>query len=195
MIVVDGREVPARGTVLEACRAAGRDVAAFCHDDRLGPGGHCRACLVEVDGALQPACDTPARAGAEVVTESPRLAAYRRDLGELMLSESRPGGSVGRMLARWGATGVRYGLARGGATADRTRPDLRLELDACIRCRLCLRACDREGHFVFAIEGRGDRSRIAWGGQSFAETACVVCGACVAVCPTGAISGRSDSRP
>jgi len=180
MMRVDGVEVAARGSVLEACRAAGVAVPAFCHDPRLSRGGHCRSCMVEAGGRLLPACTTPARDGLEVTTGGERVLAYRRDLGELMLAESSPGREVGVALAAWGADGTRYGRAQARHAPDRSHPHLRVHLDRCILCRRCVRACEEiQGQFVYAIEGRDAGTRLGWGGGDFASSACVACGACV----------------
>jgi len=205
VLTLDGRSVPARGSLLETTRAAGVELDAFCNDDRLSRGGHCRACLVEVDGRWVAACTTPARDGMVVRTGGERLEEYRRDLGELMLSESRPAGTVGATLARWGARGERYarpgtaaeaGREGGAAPArDHSHPYLQLDLSRCILCRRCVRACEEiQGQFVYAVEGRGAASRLAWGGGPFAESPCVSCGACVTTCPTGAISDVDRER-
>jgi len=195
MMRVDGVEVAARGTLLEACRAAGAAVPAFCHDPRLSRGGHCRSCMVEAGGRLLPACTTPARDGLEVTTGGERVMAYRRDLGELMLAESSPGREVGEALAAWGADGARYGLAQARHAPDRSHPHLRVHLDRCILCRRCVRACEEiQGQFVYAIEGRDAGTRLGWGGGAFASSACVACGACVATCPTGALTDADRER-
>jgi len=189
MMRVNGREVEARGTLLEASRRAGVELEAFCHDDALSPAGHCRACMVEVDGRPQAACVTPARDGAEVRTHTERLRAYRRDLGELMRAESLPGGRVGRVLTEWGVEGTRYRRPASRAVHDASHAYLKIDLDACILCRRCVRACEElQGQFVYAVEGRGSSARLGWGGVPLAETDCVSCGACVATCPTGAIT-------
>jgi formate dehydrogenase alpha subunit len=199
VITVDGRPVPARGSLLDSCRAAGLELPAFCHDDRLSAGGHCRACLVEADGRLVPACTTPAHEGMTVATGSERLREYRRDLAELMLAESQPQSWVGALLAGWGADGRRYRARQAGpaaAPADRAHPYLRLDLSRCILCRRCVRACEEiQGQFVYAIEGRGASSRLAWAGGRFADSPCVACGACVTACPTGAITDADRERP
>jgi len=74
-LTVDGRtvEVPESAHVLDATRAAGVDVPTLCHDDRVGPAGVCRACLVRADGAVVAACTTPAGAGMQVTTTDPEV--------------------------------------------------------------------------------------------------------------------------
>ncbi|MBI2962837.1 MAG: formate dehydrogenase subunit alpha [Deltaproteobacteria bacterium] len=188
MIHVNGREVEAAETLLDACRAAGAEVPALCDDARLSPGGHCRACLVEADGRFVAACTTPARDGMRVLTDSERLRAYRRDLGELLLAESAAGGRAGELAAGWGATGERYARSAPARPRDDSHPYLRIDLDRCVLCRLCERACaEIQGQFVYAFEGRGATTRLAWGAERFAESGCVSCGGCAVVCPSGAI--------
>ena len=174
MITLNQRRVEASGTLLETCRAAGVEIAAFCYDRRLSVGGHCRSCLVEADGRYVAACSTPALDGMSVVTDSAALAAYRRDLGELMLAESAPLGSVGAELSDWGASGLRYAARRETAPVDASHPYLRIELTRCILCRLCERACaEVQGQFVYAFEGRGAGAHLAWGFEKFADSDCV----------------------
>jgi formate dehydrogenase alpha subunit len=189
MITLNGRQIETSGSILDACRDNGIDLPAFCSPRHVTPGGHCRACLVEVDGRILPACTTRARSGQRVETDTERLRAYRRDLGELMLSASTPDGDVKKTLQGWGATGARYGRATGGERRDSTHRYLRIGLDKCILCRACVRACEEiQGEFVYAVQGRGNHAELGWGPGSFAESACVSCGACTAVCPSGAIS-------
>ncbi len=196
MLTLDGRPVDARGSLLEVCRRAGAEVPAFCADDRVAPGGHCRACLVEADGRFVAACTTPARDGMNVHSDGERLRAYRRDLGELTACEASARGRVGDTLAALGVTGERYARRRPqGARSDASHPYLRLDLDACILCRLCVRACnDVQGQFVYTVAGRGGDARLTWGDGPFAASDCVSCGACTAVCPTGAISDVDRRR-
>ena len=195
MLRVNGKEVAARGSLLDACRDAGADVPAFCADPRLSRGGHCRSCMVEVEGRMVASCTTPARDGIAVTTESPRLTAYRRDLGELMASEASPGGTVGATLQDWGVDGSRYGGFGGGRKKDQTHPYIHLDLDACILCRRCVRACEEvQGAFVLGVDGRGGETRLAWKEGDFSSSGCVSCGACVVSCPTGALTDRDREK-
>ncbi|MDX2054507.1 MAG: formate dehydrogenase subunit alpha [Polyangiaceae bacterium] len=195
MIEINGQATSADGSLLEACRRVGADVPAFCHDQRLGAGAHCRACLVELDGRVVPACTTRARDGQHVNTRSERLEEYRRDLAELMLAEASPEGRVRETLTSLGAVGDRYDKLERAHKSDATHPYLRLNMQRCITCRLCERACaDVQGQFVFASLGRAAKTHIDWGQQPFASSDCVSCGACAAVCPSGAISDVDRQR-
>ncbi|MBI5504983.1 MAG: formate dehydrogenase subunit alpha [Deltaproteobacteria bacterium] len=188
---LNGRDVAGGGTLLDVCRRERVAVPALCHDDRVEPGGHCRACMVEVDGRLAPACTTAATDGAVVDSDSARVRDYRRDLGELMAAESEPRARVAALVQEWGVQGSRYRRDALHATPlrDTQHPFLRLDMSACILCRLCARVCaEVQGQFVYAVEGRGAGARLSWGPGAFSDTACVACGACVSACPTGAIS-------
>ena len=203
-LTVDGDDAVCRGSLLETCVAAGVEIPAFCSSPGLSTGGHCRACVVEVDGRLAAACTTTAEAGMVVRTRSERLQTYRRELGELMVSECRleeietphrgpspqNGSSVATWLSRWGVTGERYRRSEcEEPSVDASHPYLRLDLERCIACRLCERACaEVQGQFVWGFGGRGQSTQLTWGAEAFADSDCVACGACVDVCPTAAIS-------
>ncbi len=218
---VDGHAVAVSpdATVLDACNAAGANVPTLCHvlakasrseaahenvhtTKGVGfkSGGHCRACMVEVDGRMVASCTTPARAGSRIATHGPALDAYRQDLFELMAVEARLAGHAAELAIAHDATRGRYGPSRAlaaPAVVDRSHPYLRFDASLCIRCRVCERACDsQQGQFVWAFAGRGAATHAIFGktGAPFAESACVSCGACASYCPTGAVSDRDRDR-
>ncbi len=208
---VDGVEVevPAGATLLDAIRSAGRDVPTLCHDERVGPGGACRACLVAVEGGRGPvaSCTTPAADGVAVRTDDPETVAVVRGVLELLVSELperalEPPHAGSRLAAACRALGVDRG-AFGGARHHRGRDDshpyVRLDGDLCIACGLCVRLCDElQGTFALTMQGRGFETVVAAGaGERWIDSPCVSCGACADGCPTGALSepGFLDPRP
>jgi formate dehydrogenase major subunit len=195
VIRIDGKEVEAAGTVLDACKRAGADVPAFCHHDRLGARGRCRSCIVEIGGRYEPACTTSAADGMSVVTESDTLAAYRRDLGELFLAEAAPRGSVLPVIQQLGSHGGAYPRRIYARAPHRHHPYIEVDPAACIHCGLCVDACATiQGAFVYAFEHRGRRTSLGFGPEGLLEAGCVSCGACVEVCPTEAITDVDRAR-
>ncbi|MES5819002.1 2Fe-2S iron-sulfur cluster-binding protein [Streptomyces sp. RG80] len=202
-IRLDGEEtrVPEGATVLDACRAAGRDVPVLCHGEALAPRSTCRLCVVEVEGspALVPACSRGVEPGMEVRTDTERVRHSRRTVLELLASavdlSTTPG--VAGWIDEYGARPDRFGPA--AARLDEgTRVDNDLyarEPGKCILCRRCVDACGEERQHTFAISvsGRGFGARVTVEHDApLTESACVYCGNCVDVCPTGALSFRSE---
>jgi formate dehydrogenase alpha subunit len=199
---VDGRAVEPRAgeTILEAAERLGVRIPALCRVPGLSLEGGCRLCLVEIEGrpALHAACHTRLADGAAVRTRSERLDALRREILRLVLFESGAalradpaGAEFERLLAELGVDAAPSAPPAAPAI-DATHPYLRFDRARCITCRRCVHACDEvQGRFVYAIEGRGARARLVFGlSERFAESDCVACGACVEVCPTGALRDR-----
>ncbi|MEX0732412.1 MAG: 2Fe-2S iron-sulfur cluster-binding protein [Aquisalimonadaceae bacterium] len=206
-LTIDGRDisVPAGTSVWDAARALGIDIPALCHDPRLRPVGACRLCVVDTGQRnLTAACVRPCEDGMQVVTDSADVERHRRMLTLMLLSE-QPAES-----AREATTGddMLYALARrygieavdlpDGAEgcprgADQSSPVIAVDHQACILCDRCIRGCDEIQHNnVMTRTGKGYTARIAFDlDAAMAESTCVSCGECVAVCPTGALTNKA----
>jgi predicted molibdopterin-dependent oxidoreductase YjgC len=197
-LAVDGVEVavPAGATLLDACRAAGVDLPTLCRGDTLTPANACRVCVVELDGSrvLVPSCSRPAESGMVVRTGTDRARHSRRLVLELLASsvelDRTPG--IEERLAEYGADPQRFGPdAATVAAAPIVDNELYVrDYARCILCYQCVDACGEQwqGTFAIAVAGRGFDARISteWS-VGLPESACVYCGNCIAVCPTGAL--------
>ncbi|MBT3265574.1 2Fe-2S iron-sulfur cluster binding domain-containing protein, partial [Candidatus Poribacteria bacterium] len=154
-LFIDGRDVavPADATVLDAARSAGANVPTLCHSDRLEPHGACRTCLVEQsDGRLVAACHTPAADGESYTTRSERLTRLRKNIVELIVSDhpldcltcAASGRCDLQSLAQEvGLRESRYESPRVHTPPrDDSHPFIKLDMEKCIGCGKCVRACD-----------------------------------------------------
>ncbi|MBL6929048.1 MAG: formate dehydrogenase subunit alpha [Rhodospirillales bacterium] len=202
LVTLDGRAArfPSTMTILEAVRADGGSVPTLCHSPHLKPHGACRLCMVEVDGGRPvAACHTPLQDGARYRTRSNLLTRLRRNILELIVSDhpldclacqANGNCELQSAVAEVGLPGVRFENPRThDPKPDRSHPFLLLDMDKCIRCARCVRACDEiQGSFVLGMAGRGfDVRVIAGNDQSLDAAGCASCGQCAVECPTGAI--------
>jgi predicted molibdopterin-dependent oxidoreductase YjgC len=203
-MIIAGRQVVVGpgATILDAARRAGIPIPTLCHHPALPPDGSCRMCLVEIDGqhGLHPACAVPAVDDLVVHTETEASRSARRNTLRLLLARYRPGaGCPGNELL---ALADRYGVTSPTAEAstapavDDSNPFIRVDPDACIRCRRCVRACDLlNGVTAIGIFGRDTSAHIGFGHDgSMQDSACESCGMCEAVCPTDALTARPLAR-
>ncbi len=201
---IDGRpvRVPEGTTLLEACREQGIDTPTLCYLENLTPVNVCRVCVVEVEGsrALVPACSRPAEAGMKVFTDSERVRHSRRMVLEFLGSSvdlSLAGEDVHRWARQYGADPARYGEER-ETVAQPVKVDNDLyvrDYARCILCYKCVEACgvDAQNTFAIATAGRGFAAHISTEFDvPLPESACVYCGNCIGVCPTGALMFKSE---
>ncbi|WP_204623568.1 formate dehydrogenase subunit alpha [Crenalkalicoccus roseus] len=205
---LDGAAVQAAPgeTIWQAAWRAGVAIPHLCHLPRPGyrPDGNCRACLVEIEGerGLAASCIRAPREGMVVRSEaSARAQAARRMVFELLLADAEPRDATGgfaQWAARLGVSASRFPREPARPAPDLSHPAMAVQLDACIQCGLCERACREVQHNdVIGLAGRGMATRVAFDLEDpMGESSCVACGECVQACPTGALLPASvlDAR-
>ncbi|MBC7995418.1 MAG: formate dehydrogenase subunit alpha [Rhizobacter sp.] len=208
-LTIDGEQVtvPAGTSLMRAAMDAGVKVPKLCATDSLEPFGSCRLCLVEIDGrkGYPASCTTPAEAGMNVRTQSPKLQELRKGVMELYISDhpldcltcSANGNcELQDMAGVTGLRNVRYGFDGANHLKDKkdeSNPYFTYDPSKCIVCNRCVRACEEtQGTFALTISGRGFESRVSAGqDQNFMDSECVSCGACVEACPTATLQEKS----
>ncbi len=201
-LMVDGQPVtvPSGATLLDAITAAGIETPTLCFDPHLTQPSACRVCVVELKGSrvLVPSCSRAAENGMEVSTDTPRVRRARKGVIELLQSsvDTSRAATIEKFAPRYGAQADRYG----GATVAPPPRDADnwlyvRDYAKCILCYKCVEACGSDVQHTFALTaaGRGFGAHIDTGFDvPLGESPCVYCGNCVAVCPTGALMGRTE---
>ena len=201
-------------TILKAAERHGVQIPRLCFTDGLRADGNCRACVVEVDGerTLAPSCCRAVQPGMKVRAASERARRAQDMVLELLLAElpaagfkwldddaTQPHGE----LSQWASqrkVGVRQqlqNLQRPRPTPDLSHPAMAVNLDACIQCTRCVRACrEAQVNDVIGHAGRGSHARIVFDLQDpMGASSCVACGECVQACPTGALMPKTHIGP
>ena len=208
-LTIDGIqvEVPEGTTVLEAAEAAGVKIPRLCYHPSLIPYGGCRLCMVEVEGAriLQPSCTLPVNNNMVVHTNTPKTQEARKFVLAMLFSERNhfcmycqetdgdcelQTAAYEQGLTHWPLTPDYKPYA-----VDASHPYIFQENNRCILCRRCVRVCgEKVGNFTLGFEDRGASSiLVADFGVPLGESSCVSCGACVQICPTGALMDRRSA--
>lgn len=206
IVTIDGIKVPIDGqrNLLEMVRQAGIDLPTFCYHSELSIYGACRMCVVEdTKGTIVGSCSTPPADGMEIRTNTPRLMAIRRMLLELLLANHNRDCTtcpknrkcrLQELCSRFGVDRVRFPLTRKAIPVDTSSPAILRDDSKCILCGDCVRVClERQGVGAIDFAFRGSEVRVTPAyGRALAEVDCVNCGQCAAICPTGALSVRSE---
>lgn len=197
-------EVPEGTSIHKACEAAGIDTPTLCWAENLTPVNVCRVCVVEVEGsrALVPSCARAAEEGMVVETDSERVRHSRKMVLEFLASgvQLDQAKEMARWIDEYGADPDRYDQPTMPAVVVsepvRVQDDLYIrDYDRCVLCYKCVEACgdDAQHTFAIAVAGRGFDARISTEYDvTLPDSACVYCGNCIGVCPTGAIQFKTE---
>ncbi len=201
VMYIDGLRVPFDGesNILAVIRKAGIDMPTFCYHSELSVYGACRMCVVEdEEGNIEASCALAPKDGLRIRTNTARLLRSRRIILELMLSAHcrdcttcvKSGNcQLQRLAVRFGIRNVRFEDTRPNLPRDESSPAIVYDPNRCILCGDCIRICEEtQGMGVWRFIGRGSELALRPKGEGLlSESACVGCGQCAAVCPTGSI--------
>jgi len=202
-ITVDGKRVavPEGATILDAAKKLGIETPTLCFLETLTPVNVCRVCVVELEGSrtLVPACSRKAESGMVIHTDSARVRLSRRVVLEFLAS-SVDVSTAPQFLAymnQYDARPEKFGL-HPATVAQPAKIDNELyvrDYAKCILCYRCVEACgvDAQNTFAIGVAGRGIHAHIATEFEiPLTESACVYCGNCIGVCPTGALVAKTE---
>jgi formate dehydrogenase major subunit len=209
---LDGRKVRALEgeSILEAAERAGTVIPRLCYTPGYRPDGNCRACVVEIDGerTLAPSCCRAVTPGMKVKSTSERAQKSQKLIVEMLLSDmpdqghkwigddaTRQHGELSEWAVRLGVS-VRpelRALTREQPPSDMSHPAMAVNLESCIQCNRCVRACREEQvNDVIGYAFRGGHSAIVFDlADGMGDSTCVACGECVQACPTGALMPKT----
>jgi formate dehydrogenase major subunit len=186
---------PVDRSLLEIADGQGVEIPRLCYMEGMRPDGNCRTCMVEIKGerVLAPSCCRYPKEGMEVTTNSARAVTSQKMSIELLLSDVvETAYTLNSELDVWAkklGIGKPRFSARPQPFADLSHPAMAVNLDACIQCKRCVRACREEQvNDVIGYAFRGNGSKIVFDfDDPMGESTCVACGECVQACPTGAL--------
>lgn len=200
---LDGQPVVgyADENILETARRYGTEIPHLCYNPGYRAAGNCRACMVEIDGerVLAPSCCRTPSAGMKVAATNARARHAQKMVVELLSADMPPlirkqDSELSRWARELGVSGGRFGGRRQPA-ADVSHPAMAVNLDSCIQCTRCVRACREEQvNGVIGYAGRGAHAKIVFDfDDPMGQSTCVGCGECVQACPTGALAPLAEA--
>jgi formate dehydrogenase major subunit len=200
---LNGRAVEAGEgeSLIQVAQREGIDIPHLCYKDGMASAGNCRACMVEIDGerVLAPSCCRAPAQGMKVRSDSPRALAAQKMVLELLQADMPEAGhtrhnEVDDWAARLGVGKPRF-APRAQPPQDTSHAAIAVNLDACIQCTRCVRACrDEQMNDVIGLAYRGDHAKIVFDmDDPMGASTCVACGECVQACPTGALMPARDA--
>src|SRR3569832_372022 len=198
---LDGKQVEAKPgeTIWQVAKRQGREIPHLCYSPApdYRPDGNCRACMVEIEGerVLAASCKRTPSGGMKVKSASERAIAAQKMVMELLVADQParetshdPDSKFWHWAETTGVTESRFPAAERWET-DASHPAMRVNLDACIQCGLCVRACrEAQVNDVIGMAYRNHDSKVVFDfDDPMGESTCVACGECVQACPTGAL--------
>ena len=196
--------MPEGTSIHKACESAGIETPTLCWAENLTPVNVCRVCVVEVEGsrALVPSCARAAEDEMVVKTDSPRVRHSRKMVLEFLGSsvDLSQATELAEWMRHYGADPDRYDqpdlVAERISEEPKIQDDLYIrDYDKCVLCYKCVEACgdDAQHTYAIAVSGRGFDARISTEFDTvLPDSACVYCGNCIGVCPTGAIQFKTE---
>jgi formate dehydrogenase major subunit len=201
---LDGEKVTAFAdqTLIEIAKEHGKEIPHLCYKPGYRADGNCRACVVEIKGerVLAPSCCRHPANNMEVTTDSPRAVHSQKMVMELLTADApkKDYKPEGNELLKWAAVlGVNESRfhPRLQSEPDFSHPAMTVNLDACIQCTRCVRACrEEQANDVIGYAFRGAHSKIVFDQDDpMGASTCVACGECVQACPTGALAPAKEA--
>ena len=201
---IDDREIDIRDgeTIFRAARRLDIKLPHLCYAPQPGyrPDGNCRICMVEIEGerVLAASCIRTPAPGMKVKTQTERAKTARKMVAELLVTDQPPVAVAHDPMSEFWKTVKRQGVETSRfprrenivvPPPDRSHPAMAVNLDACIQCNLCVRACrEVQVNDVIGMAGRGAAEKIVFDfDDPMGNSTCVACGECVQACPTGAL--------
>src|SRR5690242_18442606 len=200
---LDGQTVDARDgeTIWQVAQRLGTEIPHLCYapEPDYRPDGNCRACMVEIEGerVLAASCIRTPSPGMKVKSQSDRAKTARKMVFELLISDQPdrkteahdPTSKFWAWADRMGIGTSRLPAREHEPAPDRSHVAMAVNLDACIQCNLCVRACrEVQVNDVIGMAGRGHNEKIVFDfDDPMGQSTCVACGECVQACPTGAL--------